>query len=311
MAYVTIVLPCYNVEEKIEKCLKSLANQTFKDFVAIFVDDGSTDGTAEKIKEFAKDDPHFQYVYKQNGGQASARNLGIKLTESELITFIDSDDYVKENYLEKLVKPFIDHDVQMSACYFERIYSDKTSLNTFSVDDLKLSKYPAVWAKMFKTVIIKENNVVFPEGLWYEDLHFFTDVMQYIHKIEIVRESLYCYIQNENSTMYTYSEKIFDIYKVFDSLIKKYIDSEILEYIMVYHVLVGTVFRASFKPDFGKKTISEIYNYVIGYYPSWQKNKYIKTQLSLFYKIYLLFLKHKQFKILYVILKTFNTKVSL
>ncbi len=311
MAKVTVVIPCYNVEDKIERCLNSLMNQTYTDFTAILVDDGSTDSTASIIQQYTEKDLRFQYVYKENGGQASARNLGIQMTESELITFIDSDDYVKDQYLEKLAIPFENENVDMSACYFERIYQDKTSVNRFSENDLKLSKFPAVWAKMFRTNMIKYHQVSFPEGLWYEDLCFFTQLLKYMNHFVVIDQSLYCYIQNENSTMYTYSDKIFDIYQVFNILEKEKQDHDTFEYIMIYHILVGTVFRASFKPDFNSKTIQSIYEFVNQKYPKWYKNPYISKQMNLFYRTYLLFLRGKQFRILYMILKKFNKFVSL
>lgn len=312
MELISIVVPCYNVEDKIKRCIDSIKNQTFSNFKAILVDDGSIDNTNQIIKKEIVSDERFIYIYKDNGGQASARNLGISMANSEYITFIDSDDYIREDYLKDLIEPLInDKELDMTACFFERIYESKVSLNMFNEKDLYFSKYPAVWGKVFKTSIIKGNNVSFPESLWYEDLCFFTILIGYCKKIKVIEKPLYYYMQNPNSTMYTYSNKIFDIYKVFD-IIKQNIDnSERIEYIMIYHILIGTIFRASFKPNFNKKELSEICYWMEKQFPLWYANPNIKSQMPLFYRIYLYFINKKAYGFVTFIIKRFNKYLSL
>ena len=311
MAEVSIVIPCYNVESVVKRCIDSIKKQTFCNFIVYMVDDGSSDDTANVIQKEIQDDSRFYYIYKQNGGLSSARNTGLEHVESPFVTFVDSDDYVTEDYLEKLLSPFRQENIDLTAAYFDRIYEDHISQSVFNEQDLVLSKHPCAWAKMYKTSIIKENQLQFPEGYWYEDLCFFNLYMKYVNNARIVDKSLYMYMQNPNSIMYTYSDKIYDIYDIFNMISDNHPNDIICEYIAVYHILVGTVFRASFKPDFNQKTIRDIYNFVYSRYPKWYKNKYIKKQMNLFYRTYLLFLKHKQFTMLYVILKKFNSKVSL
>ena len=312
MSTISIVIPCYNVEDKIIRCLQSIKEQSFDDFTCYIIDDGSSDKTASIIKSFINEDNRFLYFYKDNGGQASARNLGIELTKEPYITFIDSDDYVHQDYLLQLFTPFKTNDIDMTACYFERVYENKVSVNNFTKQDLLLSKFPAVWGKLFKTEIIKNNNIEFPKGLWYEDLYFFAEVISHVNNIQIVDHSLYYYIQNKNSTMYTYSDKIFDIYSIFNKFKNEnHIKKDVLEYLMIYHILVGTVFRASFKEDFSTGTIKEIVSYVEKDNPRWFKNQFIKSQLSFFYKAYLWFLKTHQYGIVYIVLKIMNRHISL
>lgn len=312
MTRVSIVVPCYNVEDKIERCIDSIMKQSYGDYICYLIDDGSTDSTANCIKNKIAEDSRFIYLYKPNGGQASARNLGIAQCDTEYITFIDSDDYVHQDYLKELEHPFLDSSVDITACYFDRVYPDRTSRNEYDEQDLRLSKFPAVWGKMFRTSVIKDNGVFFPEGLWYEDLCFFARLMVYVQNVHIVKKMLYYYIQNENSTMYTYSDKIYDIYKVFDILEKEpEMDKSINEYLQIYHILVGTVFRASFKEDFSSQKIKDILAYVERRYSKWYKNKYIQSQLPIFYRTYLWFLKHHWTGIISFILKKANCYVSL
>lgn len=311
MSKISIIIPCYNVESKILRCLNSILSQTFNDFTCYLIDDGSTDSTESIIKETIYEDYRFKYIYKENGGQASARNLGLKLCDTELVTFIDSDDYIEPFYLEKLIQPFSDSNLEMTACYFNRVYEDKTNINTFNKKDLVLSKYPSVWGKVFKKSIIINNSIKFPEGLWYEDLSFYSKYISCCKNFEVINQCLYEYIQNPNSTMYTFSNKIYDIYTVIDDLIDFNVEREVIEYLTVYHVLVGTVFRASFKKDFSLNELKSINIWVEERFSKWYKNKYIKQQLSLFYRIYLSCLKLHLYKIIYLMLKTFNRLLRL
>ena len=311
MSKISVIVPCYNVESKILRCINSISSQTFNDFTCYLIDDGSTDSTASIIKETINEDHRFKYFYKENGGQASARNLGLKLCDTELVTFIDSDDYIEPLYLEKLILPFSESTLEMTSCYFNRVYEDKTNLNTFNEKDLFLSKYPAVWGKVFKKSIINNNSIKFPEGLWYEDLSFYSKYISCCKNIEVVSQSLYQYIQNPNSTMYTFSNKIYDMYTVIDDLIDFNVEREVIEYLTVYHVLVGTVFRASFKKDFSLNELKSINIWVEERFSKWYKNKYIKQQLSLFCRIYLFCLKLHLYKIIYLMLKTFNRLLRL
>lgn len=311
-ALITVVIPCYNMQNKVEKCINSLKAQTFKQFVAYFIDDGSKDRTAEIIKKQIHDDHRMEYVYQENGGLSSARNTGINLAKTEYICFIDSDDYIHPNYLKKLVDPLISGEYDLSACYFKRVYENRTTINKFELMDLILCKHPAAWNKMFRLNIIKRNNIQFPVGLWYEDLCFFAQLLPHCKNMKIIEDSLYYYVQNPNSIMYTYSEKIYDIYKVFNILKdNNSIDKTVLEYMEVYHILVGTIFRASFKPGFNRNELKDIVSYVEGQYPNWYKNQYIKSQLPVFYKMYLFAIRMHWNGFVTLMLKLLNKHVSL
>ncbi|MDL2276702.1 glycosyltransferase family 2 protein [Breznakia sp. OttesenSCG-928-G09] len=317
MSTISVIIPCYNVEKMVLKCIDSIKNQSFSDFEVLLVDDGSKDNTADVINEAISNDPRFHYFYKENGGQADARNYGIKKANSDYLTFVDSDDYIHRDYLKELIDSLNDKTL-VSACYFERIYDDKTNINKFDQTDVLLSKYPAVWGKIIKHSLIKEYNLSFPKGLWYEDLGFFTMLMAHVDEVNVVDKSLYYYIQHNSSTMHTFDNRIFDMYKILGIVESYYKQQGVfnkyesrLEYINVYHVLVGTIFRASFMESFDKNSISDIYAYVNKKYPMWDKNEYIATQMSLFYRTYLFFLKRGWFGMVSFILKKFNSKARL
>jgi|AKZA01.1.fsa_nt_gi Glycosyltransferases involved in cell wall biogenesis len=305
---VTIIIPCYNVEDKINRCIESIKNQTFREYHVLLIDDGSTDKTAEMIVTQIKGDNKFTYIYKNNGGQASARNLGLAKTKTEWVTFIDSDDYVRNEYLEKLMANIDNND--LVACAFERIYENKKTLNTVTEEELCLSKYPAVWGKLFKKSKIIENNISFPEGLWYEDLEFFTKYMITVKEFTVINQPLYYYIQNNNSTMHTYSNKIFDIYIIKENL-KKFCNNRVedtadIEYILIYHILIGTIFRASFLKNFKKRSIAEIVQVISTDFPNWYQNKHINNQMGFVYRTYLKCLNRGYYNVIYITLKIFG-----
>ncbi len=104
--FVTIVVPVYNIEAKyLKRCINSILNQTYRHFELILVDDGSTDGSAEIVDGYASKDPRVRVFHKENGGSSSARNMAINAAEGEYLSFVDSDDYVEPDFLEKLVAP--------------------------------------------------------------------------------------------------------------------------------------------------------------------------------------------------------------
>lgn len=311
MADISIIVPAYNESSRIIRCLESIKNQTYQDFIAYIVDDGSIDDTAEIIKSFIKDDSRFVYLFQKNGGLGSARNFGMTNVKTDYITFIDSDDYISKEYIEKLIKP-LKEGADVSVCYFTRVYKNKESINSFSINDIKLAKHPSAWAKAYKFNIIKKNNILFPEDkIYYEDLYFFTTLLPYVENIALIKEPLYYYMQNPNSIMYSYNDKIFDIYKIFD-MIEKQIDcTDELEYIEIYHVLIGTVYRASFMAGFNTCQLKKTYNNFLVKFPNWHNNKYIKQQLPFFYKVYLSFLWQRHFRLVSFILKKLNKHVKL
>ena len=317
MDKISIVIPCYNMEHLVEKCIDSIKNQSYTNFEAIFVDDGSQDKTKEVIEENIKDDERMIYAYKENGGLSSARNFGLEMATGKYISFIDSDDYVEKDFLMELYNNLIENESDISVCYFYRVYENKTDLNKVQNGFYNLVRFPAAWNKMYKTSLFKDNDITFPVGKWYEDLGTFPKLFMMTNKISIVEKPLYNYIQNSSSIIHTYDERIYSIYDIAEAneafakqnhLFDRYHDE--LEYLNVYHLLIGTVYRSSFMDDFDENTVKDIARYVTDKYPNWNKNKGIK-KLSLFFRIYLKALYHKQYRIIVFLLKKLNEKMDI
>lgn len=259
MAKVSVIIPVYNVEKYISRCLESLANQTLKDIEIIIVNDGSTDNSRSIIEKYLKKHSlRIKYFEKQNGGLSSARNYGLKYATGEYIAFLDSDDYVEKDMYEDMYKIAKKDDADMVECDFlwewentelqwEK-YKDKKCMNEIKKNKIEykkvkkdtrrnyknkrqMMKKPRVvaWNKLIKKKIIEKANIRFPEGLIYEDLDFFYKIIPYINKISYVNKYFVHYIQRENSISNSQSEKTADIFKIIDNIYKFYIEKGIYQ----------------------------------------------------------------------------------
>ena len=128
---VSVIIPIYKAEPYLKKCLDSIAAQTYKNLEIILIDDGSPDNCGRICDEYAANDPRVKVIHKQNGGMSDARNTGLDNATGEYLTFIDSDDYVSENFVDTLLNALRDNDADMSVCSFVYAAEDGRVLNSF------------------------------------------------------------------------------------------------------------------------------------------------------------------------------------
>lgn len=228
---ISIIIPVYNVEDYIRPCLDSILAQTYTHFEAILMDDGSKDGSGRICDEYAEKDSRFVVVHKDNEGVAKARITAFEHSKGELITFIDSDDYVSPLYLEKLAKPIIEEDADMVSCdyYYDRSgkISKSTGFLTGMYEDDKLKDFITnhffydktvsnygmtcfLWTKMIKRKFVYEglqNGI----GLWYgeDQIGVFTMLLQ-CKKLCVIPDRLYYYVQHEGQTMKKYDYSLWE-----------------------------------------------------------------------------------------------------
>ena len=293
MEKVNIIIPIYNSEEYLTKCLDSIKNQTLKEIKAILVNDGSTDSSEKIIDEYIEKYPQiFIKINKQNGGQGSARNLGLEKVTGEYVVFIDSDDYLQENMLEKLYDVAKKNDSDLVICdYYEIENENKIAKKAIeSIDNEIKVNYmlsnASPWNKLIKTTIFKENKINFLEGHIYEDLATMPVLTDYLKNIVYLEEPLYNYIIRAGSTMRqnTYNKKLESIFVAIEHLeqefrkrniLKKY--QEEMEFLNIYHLLYAASGRF-LKYKEGKKQLKKIREIIKNNYPNWKKNKYYKIQ---------------------------------
>lgn len=214
MPEVSVIVPIYNVEDYLEKCLDSIINQTFKDIEIICVNDGSTDNSRKILEEYKIKDSRIKIVDKKNGGLSSARNAGLKVASGKYIGFIDSDDWIDLTMIEKLYKNItvLDTDIAMCAVhlfdeneqkindsesYFNLNYFDSSFDNrVFSYEDVKpflMDVCVMAWNKLYKKSFLDDCKAEFPEGLIFEDGPFFFSIFFKTKRVSIVRDLLYYY----------------------------------------------------------------------------------------------------------------------
>ena len=211
VAKVSIIVPVYNVEKYLDKCVESLVNQTYKDLEIILVDDGSPDNCGPMCDEWAKKDSRIVAYHKENGGLSDARNYGIDRCTGDYICFVDSDDYVAENYVEFMYNLFDKADnCKVTACDIcavrngqEAPYSDFEGSIVFNRRDaFERVLYHdlidvAAYAKLYKREVFKE--IRYPVGRLYEDTYIFGDILNETECIVFGGEALYYYVQRDDS----------------------------------------------------------------------------------------------------------------
>lgn len=220
----SIIVPVYNVEHFIHKCISSILEQTFSDFELILINDGSTDLSGEICDEYKSKDQRIRVFHKKNGGPSSARNLGIKISKGEYIAFVDSDDIVEKKMYEKLYNIALNEDAMIVACGYIEIDSFtgltresikplgnklviegreiKRSLESF-LSRNKILGYASLCNKIYKKGLIIDNQLVLNENIKIaEDLCFNIEAILHTNKICAVNEALYKYIRaNTESIM--------------------------------------------------------------------------------------------------------------
>lgn len=219
---ISIIIPCYNASPYLRRCLDSIEKQTFKNFELIAIDDLSTDNTLEILKSYKE---HASYMIniisnKENSGPGISRNNGLDIAKGKYITFVDSDDYLDENYLDCMYKTAMKEDADFVACGTYMIYPDGTlqiySSNKFDLKGgLEALGYAenfqlnlATWCTLISKDIINKNNIRFNVGT-FEDVYFNFRALYYCKHYVSIPDRLYYYYQDNNSLSHQYDGKNF------------------------------------------------------------------------------------------------------
>lgn len=214
---ISIILPVYNTSPYLEQCLNSIHNQSFKNFELICIDDGSSDNSYEILKKYEKIITNCKVIYQKNQGVATARNTGLSNVTGDYIVFIDSDDYIEHNYLERLYNESCNTNADVVICNFYRYYDNsnlklpviyKKSSGLYSSHDILKSLIPDnlihsyLWNKLWKRELF--DNLEFP-NIKYEDISVMCDLFYKAKKISIISDTLYYYRIRKTSIVRNYS----------------------------------------------------------------------------------------------------------
>lgn len=325
MPRVSIIVPVYNVEDYLEKCLDSILKQNFSDYEVIIVNDGSTDKSAVIATRYVKKYPNnFKLISQNNGGLGAARNTGIDNANGEFYLFLDSDDTITGNALSHLYDKATENNADIVVFDYKLIDEKGTELGIESGCGNSASNFfnssleenpslllinPSACNKFFRSTLFNDTGIKFPAKVWYEDLR--TVAKLYIDADVIVYSNvpLYNYVQRSGSIMH--SDDIGrnkEIMEAMDDLITYYKNLQLferykeeLEFLAVFHVLLLGSVRVN-KLNYDHPLMNSFYNYIKRRFPEYKENKYVKG-MNRKEKIILELLSKKRFLLLNLILK--------
>ena len=211
---ISVIIPIYNVETLLDRCIKSVVEQTYSNLEIILVDDGSSDNCYYICNQWAKKDSRIKIIHKLNGGLSDARNVGLDASKGELIGFVDADDWIAPEMFERLYNFIINNNVDIAACNVEMIWENKcqsvtmfTQQKNYVLDKVEAQKallnesylkHP-VWNKLYKKSIIKD--IKFPVGKYHEDVFWSYRVIANANYVGIIDYTGYYYWQRKDSIM--------------------------------------------------------------------------------------------------------------
>lgn len=219
---ISIIVPIYNVEKYLKKCINSIVNQTYKKLDIILVDDGSTDESGKICDDYKKNDSRIRVIHKENGGLSDARNVGIEYAKGSLISFIDSDDFIDINTIEILYKNMIDTNADISICGIQKINEqDKINHKLQNINQkVKVFEPIEVYRNLYNSLALETviacnklykkelfDNIRYPKGKINEDNYVIHYLISKTKRIVYTSSKLYYYVQRTNSIM----KKKFDI----------------------------------------------------------------------------------------------------
>ena len=311
MPKVSVIVPIYNVEKYLEKCINSLLSQTLEDIQIILVNDGSKDNSGNIAKEYEKNNKdRVIYVEKENGGLSDARNYGLKYATGDFIAFLDSDDYIEKNAYEEMYNKAIEENADYVECDFiwefpNKIRMDKQYPYKNKKEMLSFVRVVA-WNKLIKRQLITDNNLEFPKGLRYEDVEFTYKLIPFINKFAYVDKPFIHYVQRKGSIANVQNERTAEIFTVLDNVTEFYKKNNIyekyrdeLEYNYARYLLCSSLKRMCKIKDktIREKLLTESWERLNLNFPNWKenvilktvnigKNKYMRTVNKSTYKIY-------------------------
>lgn len=285
---VSVIVPVYQTEAYLEKCLDSLVNQSLSEIEIVVVNDGSPDNSQKIIDAYSEKYPQVKSLMKENGGLSDARNYGVTHASGQYIAFVDSDDYIDEKMYEKMYELAVQKQLDVVVCdtwmdYPSRSYVLKADLG-YSDDPLKsyIFAYPNAPARMISRDLMKR--IVFRKGIWYEDLDLMPTLVAYTNKIGFIHEPFYHYVQREDSIMNqtVFKAKFYDIFAVLDDVYQVYAKHGLLqkyhlelEYLYITQLQRSAVLRFAGLAG-AKDALKKVCDVMHERFPQWYTNPYLK-----------------------------------
>ena len=289
----SIIIPVYNVEKYIRKCMETVMEQTFRDYEVIVVDDESPDNSMRIVEEFAEKYPGMiTMIHQKNTRQGGARNHGVQIAQGDYLIFVDSDDYVALDMLERIDAQLTEHNCDILVFKYHMVSIDGAYLGEGGFGQLKVGSYIPTenpitvmlpvgpWNKAFRRSFYLDSGMQFPEKLLYEDA-----MTRFLYakagSVVLYDESLYFYVQSNNSSIRQKpSEKMLDILTVTDLVIQKFTEAQLYatnREALEASLLCGVVYVLDLinEQDSNSALQKRIAEYIAERFPEYKQNKWL------------------------------------
>ena len=324
---VSIIVPVYNVEKYLEKCLKTILRQTYDNIEIILINDGSTDKSKQICEKFAKKDSRIVLINQENKGVSYARNVGIKKARGKYITFVDSDDWVENEFIETLYNNIKEEQVDVVRCQyykntdteqvsveeqsFSKSYSSKEIKKEIIPDLITGKRMAYIYLLLIKKEIVNKVNK-FNEKLYVmEDTSFYIDLLFTVKNIKIIDEKLYHHYQNSNSLILSpinierNMKNILEVNKYMREILAKHKEEKFIKILDIHHfvIIINHIlkfYRAKYSNKDIEKCIKSINE--TKYFKE-MCNKIDKRKVKVQYKIALKLLEKGNYKLLLLLWK--------
>ena len=316
MDKISVIVPVYNAEKFIDKCIESVINQTYKEIELILVNDGSKDNSLKILQKYEKQYPKMIKVFNQtNKGVGAARNLGIKHVTGKYIFFLDSDDWIESDYLFKLHNDIEKNDIVISGFKSYDINGSLLFVENVQNNPWTKFKYCSIGGKMFLSRLILENDILFRKFKICEDAYFLFECYSKTSKISISVSSGYCRLKNPTSVTHTLNTKksnsILDVLKCIDTDIDcSNFDKKLLSYFYLKSIVLDVLLAID---DFPTDILVKRFEDNVKWYKQFLKKmdlkfktihlKYETLKINFVVNIFVIFYKLKILSVLIYLLK--------
>lgn len=289
MPKVSIIIPVYNNEKYVEKCIRSVMNQTFRDLEILVIDDGSTDKSGEILDHLAAEDKRIRLFHQENSGVAAARNKGLDSATGEYLTFVDGDDYITPEYIEKLHTCAVEKGAKMVICGLTYVDKDGIVLGQVTPGEYRrfeheewIFRISGVWSHFYKRELWEKYSIRFLPGERGEDMPISLFFSAVCDKIATISDAGYFYVQHQTSAMHNFRGlRNFSLpYRALEQMIKKIqtigiANSPEFYELFVLRILSTCLFQLG--PGASKEKMKELCDYIVRildtYFPRYYRNK--------------------------------------
>ena len=312
MPKLSVIIPVYNMEKYLCKCLDSVICEDLDNYEIVIVNDGSTDSSPAICEDYAKRYPQLiNYISTPNGGLGAARNVGFEHSKGDFIFFLDSDDYLCENALKEAMDA-LNSDIDILVFDFVNVTEDGRILSIskgcnrtgcFSLEENPEFLFcpPSAWNKIWKRSMYAESGIAFPGRVWFEDIFTTPKLYSLASKIGYVEKAWYQYLHRDGSiTKNKNPKRNIEIIKSINSVLDYYKANGLfemyhaqLEYMALYHQVIVSTTRVNLIDPKSEIQI-ELYNDFISKFPNYKSNHYVK-EMSPKLKLLLFFIEHKMY----------------